>query len=273
MYPIIYTYLSMIICCGLPCVVLYAQCKHISAPSIQEIFTHSRLRSINLSFTSVISDEAFFLLPPLNTYIDMCSAGTDNSTNVFCLSGAGPIPPYSTESTSLGHLPSGLLSSLEQIELGMCKITDQSLFRLAQCGSALKEISLQWCDRITDEGVKVLVKHCLSLQDVNLKSCGGITDESLQAIGQKCSGLKKLNISWCQDITDEGVKQLSPSFRGTCTMLESLCVVWCPHVSDSSLHELALTLPQLTTVEAVGCSNVTEDCVAYLSSQGIKIST
>lgn len=202
--------------------------------------------------------------------MDTNSIVSESSANIICMQGSGSV--FCPVQSQRGLAPV-MLSSLEQIELGMCKITDQSLFRLAQCGLSLKEISLEWCDRITDEGVRVLVKYCLHLQDMNLKSCRGITNESLQAIGQKCSGLKKLNISWCQDITDEGVKQLSPSCSGICTMLESLCIVWCPLISDVSLCELAASLPQLTYVEAVGCSNVTDDCVAYLISQGIKVSS
>lgn len=245
------------------------QCKQISALSIQEIFVHNQLRSIKLAFTTGISDEVFLLLPPLSVHPDKLSTVcTSVGISSMCSPSILCYPAGTSFTNDMDPFQSQY--SLEQLELGRSSITDESLFRLARCGTSLREISLQWCDFITDNGVRVLVRHCLSLQDVNLRSCSGITDDSLEAIGQECTVLKRLNISWCQDISDHGVKLLTPSYSGTCTALESICVVWCSKVSDVSLRALA-TLPLLTTVEATGCDGISEACVSQLDTVGIKV--
>mmetsp|Transcript_8517 Transcript_8517/g.12715 ORF Transcript_8517/g.12715 Transcript_8517/m.12715 type:complete len:419 (-) Transcript_8517:187-1443(-) len=234
-----------------------SQCKHIAAPAIQDIFNHNQLRSLNLAFTDVISDESFLVLPSVTAHPLQYPTG-------------GGLPD--TFSNSPASLFLGReRSALERISLGMSSITDKSLYRLACFGSTLKEICLQWCDAITDDGIRVLVRHCLQLSDMNLKSCRGITDSSLQAIGRECPALRHLNISWCHDISDDGILQLTPDRYGKCTQLKSLCVVWCPQVTDTSICALS-ALPSLQTVQATGCEGITERSINTLRSRGIQVS-
>ena len=52
--------------------------------------------------------------------------------------------------------------------------------------------------------------------------------------------------------------------------LETLCVVWCLQLTDAALLSLA-HLPKLMTIEATGCTGVSEESVQKLTASGIKL--
>lgn len=196
---------------------------------------------LNLSFSDVISDESFVLLPP-------------------------------SASTALSAFTPTSCGKLEQLTLGMSSISDLSLTRVAHAYShSLRSLSLEWCGSITDAGVEVLVQQCSLLEDVNLKACKGLSDASARAIGQCCSCLLRLNLSWCCDITDLGILELTPAKLSACSRLQQLCVMWTQMTGESLGMAGLQALPDLKEVKADGCAGIALQYVSVFEQRGISL--
>lgn len=223
-----------------------AQCKHISAPCIQSVFQHHHLLRLNLSFSDVISDESFMLLP--------------SPPSGVCF------PSSASKFVAVSY------GKLQQLNLGKSSISDLSLARLAHTyGHSLQRINLEWCSNITDEGVKILAEQCCVLMELSLQACKSLSDESVRSIGKSCSHLIKLDLSWCCDITDSGIMELTPSKQAMCSHLQSLCVKWTQMTGESLGLAGLQSLPELREVNADGCEGITSKYVHVFEKKGIDL--
>jgi F-box/leucine-rich repeat protein 2/20 len=208
-----------------------AQCKQIVAPEIMHVFECTQLKSLNLAYVEAVSDRSFELLPAVH------------------------LVQNSGVQVNLG---------LQELNLGRCSITDETLFRVAVLRN-LEQLRLQWCSGITDAGIRAVVEHCPLLKVLDLKNCQ-ITDEALQSVAARCRNLLSLNISWCTGVSDQGVVLVAE----LCTALEEVNMVWCSNITDASVQALA-NAPALKVCELAGCSNVTEDAIAALRQRHISV--
>lgn len=208
-----------------------AQCKQIVAPEIMHVFECVQLKSLNLAYVEAVSDQSFELLPAVQWIQD---AGIQ---------------------VNLG---------LQELNLGRCSITDETLFRVAVLRN-LEQLRLQWCSGITDIGIRTVVEHCTLLKILDLKNCQ-ITDDSLQSVATRCRNLQRLNISWCTSISDQGVVRIAEM----CRVLEEFNMVWCSNITDASVQALA-NAPALKVCELAGCNNVTENAIATLRDRQISV--
>jgi hypothetical protein len=52
--------------------------------------------------------------------------------------------------------------------------------------------------------------------------------------------------------------------------LETLCIVWCLQLTDAALLHVQ-HLPKLRTIEATGCTSISQDSVDKLHGHGINV--
>eukprot|EP01038_Epipyxis_sp_PR26KG_P008043 gene8043-10898_t len=210
-----------------------SQCKHVKSPTIQQIFEHRQLLSVNLGFIDDISDEAFhcFTIPSLQNY---------------------RISPQ-----------------IQRLNIGKSRVTDITLSNMSSCLLSLVEIVLQWCSNVTDAGIIALAMNCPKLRIVDLKSCG-ITDETIISLASMSCELRSLDLSWCHGFTSDGIRRLVPQ-NGEIRCLEQLKLVWCPQITDETLHSIG-NITTLEVLDVSGCGGVTVKGIEALKSKGIDVS-
>lgn len=224
-----------------------SQCKKVQSPAIKELFNHSVMRELDLSYIDAVCDDVFFHMPQL---LDASGAVASTSASAYS-------------------------STIENLSMRKAMITDATLRRMCFF-KLLKEIHLEWCAWISDDGVAGLARGCPLLQAIDLKSCP-ITDRALGCIADYCKQLKRLNVSWCLNVTDGGMKALvcgsgSSTTHQASVLLERLSIVWCSKVTDASLRYLR-DLPSLRALDAQGCAELTADGIAALQRQGVTVCT
>mmetsp|Transcript_22785 Transcript_22785/g.38022 ORF Transcript_22785/g.38022 Transcript_22785/m.38022 type:complete len:469 (-) Transcript_22785:381-1787(-) len=242
-----------------------SQCKNVRSPEIQEVFQHNRLRSLNLAFIDDISDEAFILLPP---------ALVSNSSTSTIASRSGS--QISSTSSGTSRDLYNYCCPLQKLNVCKSRITDSSIFRMANNLIALIEIRLQWCTGVSDAGITALVRSCPRLRLLDLKSCA-VTDRGILSIAENCAQLKELDLSWCPNFSESALIRLLEMHNSgridsneegleasVGLTLEQLNLEWCAQVTDATLHALkAIEMRQpsgsslLKCVRLSGCVNIT----------------
>ncbi|KAF0689499.1 Aste57867_19056 [Aphanomyces stellatus] len=147
---------------------------------------------------------------------------------------------------------SSSLSDLRELDVGQCKITDATLFSLAQTCPRLDVVRLRWCRQLTDAGLTRLAAHCPNLRVVDLNNCGLLTDVSVAALAQ-CAHLAWVNLAWCENVTDAGVLDMAKG----CPELEEVVLTYCSQLTDATLRGLVAHCPRLRCLHLNGCTSMT----------------
>lgn len=72
---------------------------------------------------------------------------------------------------------------LEELNLSNCsRITDRSLFALAERAPGLVDLRLRWCVQVSSAGIEALAKRCNVLAHLDVSACDNVSDAALNAI-------------------------------------------------------------------------------------------
>jgi len=81
-------------------------------------------------------------------------------------------------------------SRITSLDVSFCdKIDDQALGYVAQGLSSLKQLSMSAC-HVSDDGLIRLAHSLLDLQTLNIGQCSRITDRSIQAVADHLRNLR-----------------------------------------------------------------------------------
>ncbi|KAI9593426.1 hypothetical protein BDF19DRAFT_448713 [Syncephalis fuscata] len=103
---------------------------------------------------------------------------------------------------SLATIVSWCGSSLRQLSVANCYITDIAVIAIAQWCPQLIKLDLTDTE-VTDDGIIELAKGCQSLQWLSLQSCEMITDEAVATLRESCPQLRWLDLEGCYGILSE----------------------------------------------------------------------
>ena len=72
---------------------------------------------------------------------------------------------------------------LEELNLSNCsRITDRSLFALAERAPGLVDLRLRWCVQVSSAGIEALAKRCKVMAHLDVSACDNVSDAALKAI-------------------------------------------------------------------------------------------
>ena len=108
---------------------------------------------------------------------------------------------------------------LTKLVLTNCHVTDEHLRAIAETGSGLKKLSVEFIsyrdgvnsnvkgmDEITDEGLKFLSEGCANLERVKLQSCSMVTASGVNALAKVTSKpYGELSIVGCESVDQKKV--------------------------------------------------------------------
>ncbi|MED6225378.1 hypothetical protein PIB30_093028 [Stylosanthes scabra] len=78
------------------------------------------------------------------------------------------------------------------VNLSSCSISDEELSLLSKSCYNLKELNLEYCDKITDNGVKQLVENCKQLRMISLMCCPKVTCDVVAWMISSSPSLRKI---------------------------------------------------------------------------------
>lgn len=176
--------------------------------------------------------------------------------------------------TLVGRLTS---SSLEQLHIRNCSISDSRFARLLNCGANLQSIVISACPElgnvtlinianvcknllrldlsmlytITDEAIVSITTNCTALQELNLVSLPYLSDISLRSILQDCHNLVKLRCCHCPGFYGEGL--LTPAAHTT-SLLEVAVFDHCEGLQR--VFNICEVCPLLRELRLDGCYEI-----------------
>ena len=194
------------------------------------------------------------------------------------------------------ELGAKVLGGLEELSLGGCtKLTNVTMYTLAEHCDSLTTLRLDGCRGIDDFGISVLgdqfspwhrcmplaqltaidvskmpevsdtgiceMVHNRSITDLNVALCAKVGDASLRALAANCPELRALNLT-ATAVTNEGLAALAQG----CPKLARVNLTRCAEVGDDGVIMLALRCTELASLFVARCAAVTDASLGALGS-------
>ncbi len=103
-------------------------------------------------------------------------------------------------------------NNLRSLNLHGCtKLTDFSLFSIANKCKKLERFYISDCDNITNNGVEAIILKCEKLTCLTLSKCGKISDNVFFHTIKELNHLQKLNLIGCNNVSSEVLALLRKS--------------------------------------------------------------
>ncbi|OXU17208.1 hypothetical protein TSAR_005814, partial [Trichomalopsis sarcophagae] len=146
----------------------------------------------------------------------------------------------------------GLATSLKSINLSFCvQITDNGMKHIAKITS-LRELDLRNCD-ISESAMANLAEGGSRITSLDVSFCDKVGDQALQHISQGLFNLKSLGLSACP-ISDEGIDKIAKTQQD----LETLLIGQCSRLTDKSILTIVESMPRLRSIDLYGCTKISK---------------
>jgi hypothetical protein len=124
---------------------------------------------------------------------------------------------------------------LSSITLKRAKITDQSLFVVAQRLKELKDLFISECDNIGDPGISAVARGCISLERLSLPFCCNVSDIAIREVAlDLATQLLHIDLSGCIKLTSDSLLPLLEEQ----IKLESINLSFCPVLVTTEVLEM-----------------------------------
>ncbi|KAJ3080010.1 hypothetical protein HK102_003374 [Quaeritorhiza haematococci] len=120
---------------------------------------------------------------------------------------------------------------------GCTAITDDSIVKLAQCGTEIEKLDCSFCPQITDLSMRALAMHSRALKVLVMSGCDLISPDGVQAIARGCPTLEEVVLHGCQRILNTFVREYSTK------QYELDCAIRGPAVKWLAGHQRPLSPP------------------------------
>ena len=89
------------------------------------------------------------------------------------------------------HLATGL-TSLKNLSVANCSLSDESLTRIARCLASLETLNIGQCSKVTDSSMAEIAKNLKNLNQIDLYGCSKVTEGAIKEL-QKMPSLARIN--------------------------------------------------------------------------------
>ncbi|KAJ8634861.1 hypothetical protein MRB53_009128 [Persea americana] len=186
-----------------------------------------RLRSINISGNSFISDVSLIKLSSLSSLSKIsarnCSRLTisgieyviQHCSNLLSLSiSINPIPsPHAFIESFRANA-----SNLQSLELSKTCVSDELLSLIGNHNLVLLKLVLSHCQGFTFDGLFAVVLGQQSLQHLDLYRTGFLTDERMSSLSEHLPHVFSIGLNWCTSLTSSTIFNLAKN----CPSLEEI---------------------------------------------------
>lgn len=181
--------------------------------------------------------------------------------------------------TSICHLAK-CCPNIEDLDLSMSKITDESVISLSRFSSRLRILDISRCCSITGASISQLVMRCIRLSSLSLFGCSGVKDINLCAFyqsivtgnsGKECPNVHETQhgsltsdeSSFC---IDHNCMIEHASCQGKIPDQFGLSVLDLSHtsVTAESLLQVAAHCPNLVDLRLQNCCLVTDEAILFV---------
>ncbi|XP_075454967.1 uncharacterized protein LOC142494110 [Ascaphus truei] len=146
-------------------------------------------------------------------------------------------------------------SSLQNLSLNGCKITDQAINILVKKHwKRLVKLEVFGCHALTAKCLTSVATECAHLQILNIGRIPKVTDVCLAKIASKLKNMTTLNVTGLNVVRDRVVHQIVKQ----CPNLENLTLSSCCQVTDVSLVEISTYLQTIKYLDVSGCKKVSD---------------
>jgi DNA repair protein RAD7 len=157
---------------------------------------------------------------------------------------------------------------LKGLKLDFCEQLEPQSFSFLSEFIALETISLRGLPSLRDEHVRQLLTACGStLRHLDLEDCERLGDGTLLAIGEECRGLATLSIGLVKGFSTESLTLLfSNVVHSSCAGLRKLSLKGLPGVNDAVvIGAAALSAGSLCELNLCSCEDVTDATLVQLA--------
>ncbi|XP_072171486.1 uncharacterized protein [Diadema setosum] len=239
-------------------------CDQITDSLISRLILLPRLKTLNLSHCTKLSDEAVFEIARFFNHLEELDING--------------IPWISDRAVIM--LTQERQATLRCLRLDGAELTDVSVHQAMQCPN-LSEFEVFFCEQLTDDTLQslrdwgnpvhlrlhkgkeftesalaslFLSPHLSSLTFLDLSECSELKDQGLINIAHRCPYLKHLAVEWCWFITDVGLVQVLDN----CKYMEHLDLLGLHAILGHCLADIPTKLPQLTYLDLRQCNRITD---------------
>ncbi|XP_071477856.1 uncharacterized protein [Diadema antillarum] len=239
-------------------------CDQITDSLISRLILLPRLKTLNLSHCTKLTDEAVFEIAKFFDHLEELD-----------INGI----PWITD-RAVEMLTQERQATLRCLRLDGAELTDVSVHQAMQCPN-LSEFEVFFCEQLTDDTLQslrdwgnpvhllfhkgkeftesalaslFLSPHLSGLTFLDLSECSELKDQGLINIAHRCPYLKHLAVEWCWFITDVGLVEVLDN----CRYLEHLDLLGLHAILGHCLADIPTKLPQLTYLDLRQCNRITD---------------
>ncbi|KAK7912269.1 F-box domain-containing protein [Apiospora marii] len=156
---------------------------------------------------------------------------------------------------------------LQGLNVSGCKnISNESMIALAESCKYIKRLKLNDCDQLNDSAILAFANNCPNILEIDLHACSNIGNEPVTALLAKGQSLRELRLASC-DLIDDGAFLNLPAGR-TYEHLRILDLTCCVKLTDRSVEKIVDVAPRLRNLVLAKCGNMTDSAVYAISKLG-----
>ncbi|KAK6857794.1 hypothetical protein PG995_005493 [Apiospora arundinis] len=156
---------------------------------------------------------------------------------------------------------------LQGLNVSGCKnISNESMIALAENCRYIKRLKLNDCDQLNDSAILAFANNCPNILEIDLHACSNIGNEPVTALLAKGQSLRELRLASCDLIDDGAFLNLPPG--KTYEHLRILDLTCCLKLTDRAVEKIVDVAPRLRNLVLAKCGNMTDSAVYAISKLG-----
>ncbi|RDD47381.1 F-box/LRR-repeat protein 7 [Trichoplax sp. H2] len=242
-----------------------------------QVMSKLKLRSINLSHCTRLTDESLYLLGNGYSYLEIVNldgiefnqsaviyfiALCKDRIKSICIDGAN-LSDFALEFISHCKL-------LHKLDISFCdQMTSAALYHLRALKD-LRSLRLKKGHNFTNDALNDLFNYVILTRNIHwschitlldLTECSQLDNNGLHSIAANCPQLKELNLSWCWNISDTGVDYI----LRMCRLLVSVILIGLHQITCNNLVDAPSFWKYLKFLNLTCCNSVKDSVVKELA--------
>ncbi|KAK8045790.1 F-box domain-containing protein [Apiospora saccharicola] len=167
------------------------------------------------------------------------------------------------------------ISQDSKINNEVSKITEASIFAIAENCRRLQGLNVSGCKNISNESMVALAESCKYIKRLKLNDCDQLNDSAILAFANNCPNILEIDLHACSNIGNEPITALlakGQSLRelrlASCDLIDDGAFLNLPPLTDRAVEKIVDVAPRLRNLVLAKCGNMTDSAVYAISKLG-----